>query len=162
MSLKDPFGDAAKKTLLELSVCKSNNEESVSLHIRRGDFVSSPQAAFNGVLGVPYYQKATDVLMSHYHKKNIHVFVFSDDIGWAKENLKLPCPIFFVSHPDIADYEEVILMSKCDHHIIANSTFSWWGAWLNPNKNKIVIATKQWLKDKTTDELDMPKAWIRI
>ena len=89
LSLKNPFGDAAKKIPLELSACKTNGEESVSLHIRRGDFVSSPQAAFNGVLGVPYYQKAVDVLVTQYHKKNIRVFVFSDDIAWAKENLKL-------------------------------------------------------------------------
>lgn len=162
LSLKNPYSDSAKKVSLEISDCVLKNEIPVSLHIRRGDFVSNPQSAFNGLLGIPYYEKAVNLLMSRYFK-NIRVFVFSDDISWAKENLKLPCPMNFVSNPNIPDYEEIILMSECAHYIIANSTFSWWGAWLNQNPNKIVIASKQWLKDKTAEELDiLPTEWIKI
>ncbi len=161
-SLKQPFGPAAAKVDKAILAAKAAGTASVSLHIRRGDFVSNPNAAFNGVLGVPYYEKAIKVLTSTYVKQPIHIFVFSDDIAWAKEHLKFPYPIDFVSSPDIKDYEELILMSRCAHHIIANSTFSWWGAWLNSNRDKVVITTKQWLKARSTDELDMPKSWIRI
>ncbi len=163
LSLKNPLGKSAKKIILQMSDCSSRGEIPVSLHIRRGDFVSNPYSvAYNGLLEIPYYEKAVDLLLSKYLKK-ISVFVFSDDISWAKENLKLLCPMHFVSNPDIPDYEEIILMSKCTHHIAANSTFSWWGAWLNPNKNKIIIVPKQWIAKKTTDEIDLiPKEWIKI
>ncbi len=164
LSLKNPYGDSAKKTAVEISDCLVKNEVPVSLHIRRGDFVSNPNSsAYNGLLGIPYYKKAVDLLMAKYDKKNIRIFIFSDDIDWAKKNLEFPYPMNFVSNPNIADYEEIILMSQCSHHILANSTFSWWGAWLNPHKDKIVIVPKQWLLKQTTDDIDLiPKKWIRI
>ncbi len=163
LSLKNPYGDAAKKVHDEISSSIKESMIPVSIHIRRGDFVSSPQAAFNGLMGMPYYEKAYDLLVSKYSLKMIKLFIFSDDISWVKYNLKLSCPMFFVSNNNVRDYEEVILMSQCSHHIIANSTFSWWGAWLNPNKNKIVISPKQWLKDKTSEELDiLPAEWVKI
>ncbi|MGB8815782.1 MAG: alpha-1,2-fucosyltransferase [Minisyncoccia bacterium] len=163
LSLKNPFGDSAKKIDIQMSDCLSKGEIPVSIHIRRGDFVSNPHsAAYNGLLGIPHYEKAVELLMSKYFK-NISVFIFSDDIAWVKENLKLPCPMYFVSNSDIKDYEEIILMSECKHHVLANSTFSWWGAWLNPNHDKIVIVPKQWIAKKTTEEIDLiPKEWITI
>lgn len=164
LSLKKPMGDSGKEASDAIADCAAKNEASVSLHIRRGDFVSNPHSAeYNGLVGIPYYEKAVGLLISQYLKKNIRVFIFSDDIAWAKENLKLPYPVNFVSKQDIPDYEEIVLMSECMHHIIANSTFSWWGAWLNPRKDKIVIVPKQWLLKKTTDDIDLiPKEWIKI
>ena len=163
LSLKNPYCDSSKKIVAQMSDCLLKGEIPVSLHIRRGDFVSNPHsAAYNGLLGIPYYEKAVSLLMSKYLPK-IAVFVFSDDIVWAKENLRLTCPIYFVSNPNIPDYEEIILMSKCSHHILANSTFSWWGAWLNPNHDKIVIVPRQWIANKTVDQIDLiPKEWIQI
>lgn len=162
-TLKNNLSEAGENVKNRISECLSKSEVSVSINIRRGDFVTNPNSAFNGILGVPHYQKAIELLQSEYKLDAIHAFVFSDDIQWAKENLTLPCVIHFVSDPSIPDYEELILVSMCSHNIIANSTFSWWGAWLNENKQKIVIAPKQWLKDSTAEELDiLPSEWITI
>lgn len=163
LTLKSGLNEKAKTTAYDIKNVADNGWVTVSLHIRRGDFVSNPHSAFNGVLGVPHYQKAIDTLLTKLSNAKLHVFVFSDDIAWAKENLKLLATITFVSCPEIQDYEEISLMSTCSHHIIANSTFSWWGAWLCKNDNKIVIAPKQWLKDRTAEDLDiLPNDWLRI
>jgi len=139
-------------------------ENSVSLHIRRGDYVQDQKTnAFHGTCDMNYYQKALEKVNKILQNKNIEIFVFSDDIVWAKENLKFPYTTHFVSSPDIQDYEELFLMSLCKHNIIANSTFSWWGAWLNQYQNKIVVGPKQWFANKTTEELDiLPPEWIKI
>lgn len=161
--LKNPLSNAAEEISSLIGTCGQRNEVSVSLHIRRGDFVTNPYSAFNGVLGIPYYQEAVNVMNERCREFSLHLFIFSDDIDWAKENLQFRETTTFVSKKEIYDYEEMSLMSKCSNHIIANSTFSWWGAWLNPNKNKIVVSTKQWLKDKTTKELDLVSSeWITI
>ena len=95
-----------------------------------------------------------------------HFFIFSDDYDWAMENFKsLPHPITVIKNGPEKNYEDLTLMSKCKHHIIANSSFSWWGAWLNPNKNKIVIGPSQWLntKKKSTNTDDViPSEWIKM
>ncbi|MCR4320267.1 MAG: alpha-1,2-fucosyltransferase [Candidatus Brocadiaceae bacterium] len=96
--------------------------------------------------------------------KNPHFFVFSDDTGWVKENFKLVNPITVVDHngPQKA-YEDMGLMSLCKHHIIANSSFSWWGAWLCKNPNKIVVSPSGWFNDKSLNTNDfIPDGWIRI
>ena len=91
-------------------------------------------------------------------------FVFSDDIEWVKENLNITFPVVYLSGiKNIKSYEELVLMSKCKHNIIANSSFSWWGAWLNTNQKKIVIAPKRWFNDVKLDTTDLiPENWIRI
>lgn len=139
------------------------DRESISIHIRRGDYIHNKDTNnFHGVCGLDYYREALQKLTEK-KGKDVEIFVFSDDIAWAKENLYLPHISHWVSGLGIPDYEEIYLMSLCKHNIIANSTFSWWGAWLNKNPNKIVIAPKQWFSHKTADDLDiLPKEWLQI
>ena len=116
----------------------------VSLHIRRGDYLQNPDANFvHGVLDIKYYQEAVK-LISNRIGNNFRLIVFSDDIDWAKQNLYFDQQIIFVSGNLESPQQDLYAMSVCDHHIIANSTFSWWGAWLNPSTSKIVVAPKRW------------------
>lgn len=81
---------------------------------------------------------------------------------WAKENF-IGDEFIFVSNPEIVDVEEILLMSKCKHNIIANSSFSWWGAWLNNNPEKIVVAPKKWFNnEKENKKFNLPQNWLRI
>ena len=158
-TLKNTPGDESKTWKEKIE----NSPLSVSIHIRRGDYIENKKTNnFHGVCDLAYYAKALERMEKKIGDK-IEIFVFSDDIIWAKENLKFPHPLNFVSDSKIPDYEEMYLMSLCKHNIIANSSFSWWGAWLNQNPNKIVVAPRQWLKDKTADKLDiLPDNWIKI
>jgi hypothetical protein len=137
---------------------------SVSVHIRRGDNVTNPcSIKYHGVCSLNYYQESFKKITEQIKTNDITVFVFSDDIVWARQNLILPYQTHFILGDNISNAEEIYLMSLCKHNIIANSSFSWWGAWLNQNPNKIVIAPKQWLVNKTADELDiLPKDWIQM
>ena len=82
---------------------------------------------------------------------------------WAKEHFPKNFPATFISSPEIPDYEELILMSLCKHNIIANSTYSWWGAWLNTNREKVVIAPKRWFSEPSRDTKDLIlSSWIQI
>ena len=131
-----------------------DNEEAVSVHIRRGDYKS-----IDYTLPVEYYQKA----INHISEKvnNPFFLFFSDDIEWVKKNMKIPEEHIFVSGSNFKDYEEMMLMSWCSHNIIANSTFSWWGAWLNRKPSKIVVAPRMWMRLK--DPLSIvPEEWIVI
>jgi len=136
---------------------------SVSVHIRRGDYVTDQKtAAIHGVCSLKYYTSAVEMLIKELPAP--HYFVFSDDIAWAKANLCLNHPMTFVDH-NAADkgHEDLRLMSLCRHHIIANSSFSWWGAWLNPCPEKIVIAPDRWFNDPTKDTSDLiPASWRKI
>jgi hypothetical protein len=135
---------------------------SVSIHVRRGDYVNDPKTrVVHNVCGLEYYRRAINIIKAQVN--NPTFFVFSDDIDWVRENLPIDYPSYHVSNLEGEDYEELILMSKCKHNIIANSTFSWWGAWLNQNPNKIVIAPKQWFTNKTSNEINiLPKDWLQI
>jgi hypothetical protein len=135
----------------------------VSLHVRRGDYVSDASAnQFHGTSPLVYYNAAVDHIASKI--KDPHFFVFSDDPAWCKENLKTDYPTTYIEHNTGAkSFEDMRLMSQCQHHIIANSSFSWWGAWLNPSKDKIVIAPKKWFNDKDVDTSDLiPAEWTRL
>ena len=134
----------------------------MAIHVRRGDYINDKKTSLvHNVCDLNYYERAIDVIKAQVN--NPTFFVFSDDIEWAGENLPVNPNARYVSNLEGEDYEELILMSMCEHNIIANSTFSWWGAWLNQNPNKIVIAPKQWLVNKTSAELDiLPKDWLKI
>lgn len=138
-------------------------KNSVSIHIRRGDYVSNPHSnSVHGTCSLDYYQQAMTLLETKL--RNFHFFIFSDDLPWAKEHFGFIRYITFVElDQNIPDHEEMFLMSQCQHNIIANSSFSWWGAWLNQNPGKTVIAPKKWFNDTTinTDDL-IPDSWIRL
>lgn len=123
---------------------------SVSLHVRRGDYVSdSKTMTTHGLCDLGYYHSAVDYIADRVC--NPIFFIFSDDISWAMENLKIgyPCRYIDHNHGDEA-YNDMRLMSLCKHNIIANSTFSWWGAWLNANPSKVVVAPYRWLANDNT------------
>ncbi|MBW7675616.1 alpha-1,2-fucosyltransferase [Chryseobacterium chendengshani] len=137
--------------------------DSVSLHIRRGDYISNANAnAVHGTCNLDYYHRAITIIQEKI--KDPAFFIFSDDIDWAKENLKIDNTIYFVDFNDSStNYEDIKLMSACKHNIIANSSFSWWGAWLNSSKNKIVIAPSKWFNtDKLNSEDIIPESWMKI
>lgn len=134
----------------------------LSIHIRRNDFANNLAIRkVHGVCSLEYYRKAIRMVRNQH--PNIHCFVFTDEPDWAEEKLSSVQNLKIVRKTK--SYEDLFLISNCKHHIVANSTFSWWGAWLCPNPNKLVIAPKQWYADeqlnKTTVDL-IPKGWIRI
>lgn len=135
-------------------------EQSVAVHIRRGDFATI-RKGYNGLCDLAYYQKALEIVKNKF--PNVQLFIFSDDIEWAKANLKFSSPMVFVSNPALNPAEELWLMGLCKHQIIANSTFSWWAAWLNKNPQKIVVSPSRWLvaEDIKTDNL-LSSSWIKI
>lgn len=137
--------------------------QAVSLHVRRGDYVKDEIThRVHGVCGLDYYARAVTYIAN---RVNVPVFfIFSDDPAWARENIKLHHPMQIVDHngPDHG-YEDMRLMSLCRHHIIANSSFSWWGAWLNPLPDKIVVAPERWFNNYDADTRDLcPAGWVRL
>jgi hypothetical protein len=138
--------------------------EAVMLHIRRGDYVNSPSAAkFHGVLPLSYYQQAIEALLLN--QPNAHFFIFSDDLPWAKEALPKDLKITFVENSSQADAaaQELQLMYECQHHIIANSSLSWWGAWLKKDCSGLVFAPNRWISDSSLDLSNLlPANWQRI
>ncbi|WP_083305095.1 alpha-1,2-fucosyltransferase [Moorena producens] len=139
------------------------NSHSVSIHVRRGDYVSNPGTnQLHGTCSLTYYQQCVEQIAKEV--LHPHFFVFSDHPIWVKENLCLDYPMTFVTHNNhLRDYEDLWLMSHCQHHIIANSSFSWWAAWLNPNLNKKVFAPKKWFNDPRLDTRDLlPDNWIKV
>ncbi|MDB9851840.1 alpha-1,2-fucosyltransferase [Amylibacter sp.] len=149
---------------LNLSNLKEiKNTSSVSLHIRRGDYVTnSTYNSIHGICDLRYYMKAIEYFIDKLGM-GIKVFVFSDDPNWVIENLKLPVDVRFINNNSTKhSYEDLRLMLNCDHNIIANSSFSWWGAWLNQNPNKIVISPKKWFADPQIYNNDIiPDGWLR-
>ena len=116
---------------------------SVSLHVRRGDYVTNPSAqAMHGLCSLEYY--GTAIRHAAERLGNPKFFIFSDDPEWVRENLEIPFDHVFIDHNAAAAWQDLRLMSSCKHHILANSSFSWWGAWLNKSSDKIVIRPRQW------------------
>jgi hypothetical protein len=158
LTLKD-----ASVSLNEATARLVNQSESVSLHIRRGDYVTNPGAhEVHGICSLDYYHAAIEVLTARIYQPRF--FVFSDDLEWVRSNLRLKYPVTYVSQNGAQkDYEDLRLMSQCKHHIIANSSFSWWGAWLCAYARKIVIAPEQWFNNAVYQTKDLiPAAWIQV
>jgi hypothetical protein len=154
-----PMGEQNAKVGEQIAGCMA-----VSLHIRRGDYVTNSKFnAVHGTCDIDYYHRAIRLIMDQTGEAPV-VFAFSDDPDWVAENLKLPCEMVLVRHNDSdRNYADLDLMSRCQHHIIANSSFSWWGAWLNPNPDKIVVAPARWFADPSMSNPDiLPPEWQPI
>lgn len=139
------------------------NSDSVCLHIRRGDYVTNPDAAMtHGVCSMEYYDRGLDLVSKDLNSPSC--FVFTDDPSWVRENLRLRFPFVVVdiNGPNAA-HEDLWLMSACKRFVIANSSLSWWGAWLSDASDKMIIAPKNWFADESKDTSDLiPVDWIRV
>lgn len=147
------------KPITEDLIKKIKSINSVSIHIRRGDYLSN---TLHNTSKEEFYIKAIEII----EKKvdNPVFFVFSDDMAWVKLNFTIKHEVVFVDFNDaLSNFEDLKLMASCKHNIIANSSFSWWGAWLNNNKNKIVIAPIKWFNDDSINSKDVvPDGWLKI
>jgi hypothetical protein len=142
---------------------KIQSTNSVSLHVRRGDFVGNPLTMETHGFCEPQYYKRCVVEIAE-RVVNPHFFLFSDEPAWARNNFRISFPVTIIDHnPPDKGFEDLRLMSLCKHNITANSTFSWWGAWLNADTRKIILAPAEWLKDKRHDTSDiLPDGWLEI
>lgn len=134
-----------------------NKSNAVSIHVRRGDYVTSAKfSKVHPVQPISYYQQS--IRLVEQRVKNPKYFIFSDDIGWCRDNLDIDNAVF-VSEQTKSGIEDLELMTHCQHAIIANSSFSWWGAWLITNQRKFVIAPKKWFADRSivTKDIYLPE-----
>jgi len=155
----DTLDDINKGLLMKI-----NRLNTIAVHIRRGDYVNDEITAdYHGSCSLDYYLEAIKLLVSK-NKEFTFVF-FSDDSDWVKRQFEdLPYSKIFIDHnKEENSWKDMLLMSFCRHAIIANSSFSWWAAWLNTHPEKIVIAPKNWFKTKDLDTTTLlPEEWIKI
>ena len=140
------------------------SQSAVSIHIRRGDYVSDADANnLMGILPMGYYDRAVNYINERV--KNPSYYIFSDDLEWTKDHLKVDAPLTFVDLENGSrDYIELDIMRKCRHNIIANSSFSWWAAFLNQHPDKIVVAPARWVMPDETNRriaIQFP-SWIKL
>jgi len=144
------------------SFFKTNkNRNSVSVHIRKGDYINknNNKKIFFALDNI-YYKEAFNIMKLKVN--NPYFYIFSDDIEWVKGNLDFENLDYEIVKTNLIIGKDMALMKSCQHHIIANSSYSWWAAWLNSSKDKIVITPKIWLnKQKQPDGLNLP-SWIKI
>jgi hypothetical protein len=152
-TLKDDISKEAKKYLKDIK-----NSQSISLHVRRGDYVQNSHAnSVHGISDLEYYKKAIRYIEKNVESPNF--YIFSDDISWCKENFYFLENKVFIDDTKCA-FDDLELMKNCKHNIIANSTFSWWAAWLNINNDKVVVAPKVWWVSREDKNLAVSN-WIK-
>ncbi|GAB3961639.1 alpha-1,2-fucosyltransferase [Spirosoma harenae] len=130
---------------------------SISIHIRRGDYTEHEE--FNNICTIDYYREAIELI-----KKTVNeplYYIFSDDKDWVKDNITEFEYTLVDWNKGSESWQDMFLMSKCKHNIIANSTFSWWAAWLNENETKVIISPKKWFNNLPENDI-VPSEWIRI
>lgn len=150
-----------QKTLDVLDHIK--NSEAICLHVRRGDYISDKKTnSYHGVCSLDYYELGLEKASSG--MSSPHCFIFSDDPEWVKNEFRIDIPSTVVDiHSANEAHEDLRLMSACQSFVIANSSLSWWGAWLGQDLNKTVIAPKRWFAEQSIDTSDLiPKDWLRI
>jgi hypothetical protein len=123
---------------------------SIAIHVRRGDYTSGTYSGFFGGLTNDYYQDAVKLIYERV--SNPSFFIFSDNPEWCRKNLNIKEAVYVDHNKGDGSYKDLVLMSKAKHNVIANSTFSWWGAWLNQNASKLVVAPKQWFQKSYNDQ----------
>lgn len=155
----DKLDETNKHLLIQIK-----NSNTIAIHIRRGDYVSDKMTAeYHGSCSLDYYLEAIKLLASK--NKDFSLVFFSDDSDWVKEQFNdLPYPKIVVDYnKEENSWIDMLLMSCCKHNIIANSSFSWWAAWLNENPEKKVIAPKKWFKTKDlNNQIVLPEEWIKL
>lgn len=138
------------------------NEQSVALHVRRGDYLKDP--FLGGLVNLDYFEKAISLIKGQIEKPVF--YVFSDDMSWCRENLPLSDDKakFIDWNKGAESYRDMQLMSNCKHAIISNSSFSWWAAWLNQHPGKVIIVPKTWYRSPNTHDTEQmhPRMWMRI
>lgn len=147
----------------EALAARITRTDSIAIHVRRGDYVQDKKTNdFHGVCGIPYYMSAIAFMSAKV--RDPHFFVFSDDIDWVRKNMHIDLPMEYIDHNKGDEaYKDMQLMSLCKHSIVANSTFSWWGAWLDAYEKKIVVSPRHWFADPSVDTNDViPETWIRL
>ncbi|OGR35006.1 MAG: hypothetical protein A2051_10340 [Desulfovibrionales bacterium GWA2_65_9] len=157
-SLPRPLTPASALLAERINAC-----ESVSIHVRRTDYVDNPETcAMHGVLTPAHYTHCVELLSGRIATPEF--FVFSDDPDWAEEHIRPGFPTTWVRpRPGASDTEDLVLMSRCRHNILANSSFSWWAAWLNPNPEAQVLAPKRWYQDPARSAEDLlPQRWEQV
>jgi hypothetical protein len=156
-TFKIPFSD--RNAGFAQQITKIN---AVSLHVRRGDYINNVKTnATHGLCSLSYYQAAIHYVSGQI--TNPFFLIFSDDITWVKDNLTIDFPHQYIDYNHGLDsYNDMHLMSLCKHNIIANSSFSWWGAWLNSNVEKIVVAPQKWFANNNNTKDLLPQGWIRL
>ena len=145
-----------RKIILPSHLRSKLEQQSIGIQIRRGDYVQ---------LGLECrqqnYYNALEYLKQRLGEK-LNVFIFSDNIRWVKENMDFQMPVTYLNENNVyPDYEELLILSRCKHQVISNSTFGWWAAWLNRNPNKIVIVPTEWSPITNIDDI-CPLEWIRV
>lgn len=133
---------------------------SVAIHIRRGDYTAPQfQKIYGNICTIDYYHQSISTISKLV--KNPTFYIFSNDIEWVKQNIQIPNPIYVDFNKGNDSWQDMFLMTQCKHNIIANSTFSWWGAWLNNNPNKIVICPTKLDNINSSPDI-FPNSWIKI
>ena len=136
------------------------NPHAVSLHVRRGDYMEPKfYKRYGTVCSQAYFQRAVEMMLAQVPQA--HFYIFSDDVEWVQQNLRLPRATVVSCNRGADSWQDMMLMSLCRHNIICNSTFSWWGAWLNANPEKRVIAPSRWLADVDMPYI-IPETWIKV
>lgn len=158
------FPQLDKENIVQLNKINSF-PNSVSIHVRRGDYLKSVAAQFHGLLPHSYYKQAIELLKISV--ANPHYFIFSDDAEWCITHFSFLGDNYTVIEGNDAtnSWKDMFLMTQCKHHIIANSSFSWWGAWLSEWADKTVIAPKQWFvsEESNNESINIiPEKWIRL
>ena len=138
----------------------AQNPNAVSLHVRRGDYMDPKfYKRYGTVCPLSYFQSAVEDMLNHV--PGAHFYLFSDDVEWVRQNIRLPRATVVDCNRGADSWQDMMLMSLCKHNIICNSTFSWWGAWLNANPEKRVIAPARWMADVELPYI-IPETWNRI
>lgn len=136
-----------------------SSSPSLGVHVRRGDYISNVKTrSFHGVCEREYFARATELVMTA--KQIDKIYVFSDDIKWCKENLELNDRSVLIEHV-VSDTEQLKLLSLCKHHVISNSSFSWWAAWFGFSQDQVVVYPGAWFSDGSSLE-NMPVHWTSL
>lgn len=135
-----------------------SSEDSVSIHVRRGDYFKPENVKAYGVCDAAYFEKGLELMAEKVSSAKL--FVFSDDLQWVKDNLQMPEDAVHVPNYNVSQFSYIELMSLCKHHIISNSSFSWWGAVLNNHEKAVVITPEKWRLDKVVDMA--LESWVKL